>query len=293
MSARNLLLCFDAFGTLFKPRLPVAQQYADVARSLGLSGFTNDDVAASFKTAFKQEAKQNPNYGKANGMNPEKWWTNIIQNTFEPLVQKNQKLPKELIPQLLNRFWCDEGYSLFSDVKPLIQRIREAHEAEDTKVVVGVITNSDDRVPDILTSLGLRVSPLRYGSRPQDVATGQQDIDFTVMSYDVGHEKPDKRIFAAAEEVLKIKLESEGSTSQDLSAWRKVYVGDEHEKDVVGALGAGWNAVIIDRETTRGRHDCTWLEPKQPGNLYDTFKTDKAVGFSSLAKLAEWLPRAK
>lgn len=76
MSKRNLLLCFDAFGTLFKPRQPVAQQYADVARSLGLSGFTNEDVAASFKNAFKQEAKQNPNYGKANGMNAEKWWTN-------------------------------------------------------------------------------------------------------------------------------------------------------------------------------------------------------------------------
>ena len=77
MSRRNLLLCFDAFGTLFHPRLPVAQQYADVARKHGLGGFSNDDVAASFKKAFKSEAKQNPNYGKANGLNPEKWWTNV------------------------------------------------------------------------------------------------------------------------------------------------------------------------------------------------------------------------
>jgi hypothetical protein len=46
---RNLLLCFDAFGTLFKPRYPIEQQYGDVARSLGLGPFTNEDVAKYFK----------------------------------------------------------------------------------------------------------------------------------------------------------------------------------------------------------------------------------------------------
>ena len=50
MSKRNLLICFDAFGTLFTPKRPVVQQYAEVAKSLGLSGFTEDELAASFKT---------------------------------------------------------------------------------------------------------------------------------------------------------------------------------------------------------------------------------------------------
>lgn len=49
MSRRHLLLCFDAFGTLFTPRKPVHQQYAEVARSLGLSGIKDDDVQAQFK----------------------------------------------------------------------------------------------------------------------------------------------------------------------------------------------------------------------------------------------------
>lgn len=31
--------------------------------------------------AFKREAKANPNYGKANGLNAEKWWTNV-KHTF-------------------------------------------------------------------------------------------------------------------------------------------------------------------------------------------------------------------
>ena len=77
MPKRHLLLYFDAFGTLFTPKCPIPQQYGDVARSLGHSGFTDDQLQSSFKAAFKAEAKENPNFGKANGMNPTKWWTNV------------------------------------------------------------------------------------------------------------------------------------------------------------------------------------------------------------------------
>lgn len=73
----NLLLCFDAFGTLFTPKRPIAQQYGEVARSFGLGPFSDDQVAKSFKAAFKNEAKRNPNFGKDDGMNAEMWWTNV------------------------------------------------------------------------------------------------------------------------------------------------------------------------------------------------------------------------
>lgn len=49
MAKRNLLVCFDAFGTLFKPKRPIEQQYGEVARSLGLSGFTDDELKTSFR----------------------------------------------------------------------------------------------------------------------------------------------------------------------------------------------------------------------------------------------------
>lgn len=81
MSKRNLLICFDAFGTIFAPKRPVAQQYAEVASSLAKRTFTEDEVANSFKKAFKNESKQNPNYGKATGMDAEKWWTNVCSSS--------------------------------------------------------------------------------------------------------------------------------------------------------------------------------------------------------------------
>lgn len=46
---RPCLLTFDAFGTLFHPRKPIGLQYAEVARKHGLSGFTNEEVGASFR----------------------------------------------------------------------------------------------------------------------------------------------------------------------------------------------------------------------------------------------------
>lgn len=47
--SRNLLICFDAFGTLFVPRRPVHQQYGEVAKALGMSGFSDEDIAKTLK----------------------------------------------------------------------------------------------------------------------------------------------------------------------------------------------------------------------------------------------------
>lgn len=160
--------------------------------------------------------------------------------------------------------------------------------------MIGVITNSDNRTADILTSMGVRVNPIHYGDKPKrgDFDHEKFDIDFTVLSYDVGCEKPDRRIFGAAEEMVVSMLERDAGSTQkpDLYDWRKVYVGDEYDKDVVGATNAGWQAVLVGRETAGKRPGVEWLDDKQPSSLFDVLDRVKAVGFSSLSKLSEWLP---
>ncbi len=86
MAKRNLLLCFDAFGTLFKPKRPIARQYGEVARQCGLRGFSDEEVQTSFRAAFKSQAGAHPNYGKASGMGAPAWWTNVPTPTrvFRP-----------------------------------------------------------------------------------------------------------------------------------------------------------------------------------------------------------------
>jgi hypothetical protein len=78
MAARpKLLLCFDAFGTLFRPIRPVVQQYGEVARQLGITHFTDDELQSSFRAAFKDEAKLNPNYGRSTNLGATRWWTHV------------------------------------------------------------------------------------------------------------------------------------------------------------------------------------------------------------------------
>jgi FMN phosphatase YigB (HAD superfamily) len=221
------------------------------------------------------------------------WYVQIITNTFKPLLQQNEELPAELAPKLLHRFWSNEGYELQPGVQEALRHLRDSPRHNFDSIVVGVVTNSDPRVPDVLSSLGLSISPLRYGHAELAKNDQNYDIDFSVMSYDVGHEKPEKRIFQAAEEMLDPALKARGdtSTTRDLKAWERVYVGDEYDKDVVGARNAGWHSILISEEPTDD--DSTgvkWLEDKPPRSLMSVFGSKgPAVGFASLNRIADWL----
>ena len=260
---KNLFLCLDAFGTLFTPSQPIPVTYAQIALRHGISTDSPTQVSSSFKSAFKHLSSEHPNYGLATGMGAEKWWAKVITDTFTPFLAPNQTFPKYLVPELIHTYSSRKGYTLYPDVLPFFRMIRhmKAHRIRHgahhglwpwDKTIVGVITNSDDRVPGILSSFGVNMGPWRYPvkgvSGPKDE---EYDIDFTVLSYDVGAEKPDQRIFAAAEEMLEHKLKAASIASdEDIRAeeFEKIYVGDDLQKDVFGAQDAGWSSVLLQRD---------------------------------------------
>ncbi|KAG9192753.1 hypothetical protein G6011_11487 [Alternaria panax] len=264
---KNLLLCFDAFGTLFTPSKPIPVAYAQAATRHGINvGDTENpsEVGSSFKSAFKKASHENPNYGKATEMGAKKWWSNVIEDTFKPFLHEGQPFPPALTQELLRTYSSQSGYNLYGDVLPFFRLLRSTRALSNSsgspgiwpweRTVVGIITNSDDRVPSILRSFHLRTSYRRYGLETQgNVDTGSRKgrtphVDFTVLSYDVGFEKPDRRIFAAAEEMLASTLESTGSGSDaPASSFEKLYVGDDLTKDVFGAEDAGWSSVLVER----------------------------------------------
>ncbi|KAL2265898.1 hypothetical protein VTJ83DRAFT_5250 [Remersonia thermophila] len=268
MSRRNVLLCFDAFGTLFYPKPSVPEQYASVARQCGLVSVTAEQVKKSIKVAYSAAEKAHPNYGKSTGMGAEKWWTDVIQETFQLITgSPSEDLPKDLAPRLLQRFTSSDGYAMAPSVATLLRSIKEQQHRNQRsgppRILVGVITNSDDRVPSVLSSFGLRVSPARFGTHfdPTELAQRQQsqpyDVDLHCMSYDVGVGKPDRRIFDAAVRMadelatsaaLVKSAVAEGDADPGHSSWLKIYVGDEYVKDVVGSREAGWYPVYVGPE---------------------------------------------
>lgn len=77
---KNLLLVFDAFGTLYQPNSPIPTQYGRIGLRHGVNRQRGGDTGPlknSFKRAFGEESTANPNYGKATGLGAEKWWANV------------------------------------------------------------------------------------------------------------------------------------------------------------------------------------------------------------------------
>ncbi|KAF2178821.1 hypothetical protein K469DRAFT_491268, partial [Zopfia rhizophila CBS 207.26] len=255
---KNLLVAFDAFGTLFKPKAPIQTQYGEIARRYGIDCNSPKDLKLSFSAAFKEESREHPNYGKATGLGAEKWWSNVISKTFEPFLKNGQEIPQQMTSDMLTRFSTKEGYMIYPDVLPFFQLLL-AVKTEPIpslwgwdKTVVGVVTNSDDRVPGILETFGLKIGPRRVGSSIQRSAEASicNDISFVVLSYDVGHEKPDPQMFDAAKQMLRETLTEKAvdAEAQSIDDFELLFVGDSLMQDVRGAERAGWNAVLVDRE---------------------------------------------
>lgn len=159
-----------------------------------------------------------------------------------------KSFPERVVPQLLHRFSSSEGYTLYPDVLPFFQQLRRGEQENAPPgfgTTVGIITNSDNRVHSILHSLGLSVRPLKlagpqwYFTHVDGSDREAQDIDFVALSYDIGFEKPDRRIFDAVKEMMK---QVEDGNCEFL------HVGDDLEKDVNGAKAAGWESLLMDRE---------------------------------------------
>lgn len=112
------------------------------------------------------------------------------------------------------------------------------------------------------------------------------------MSYDVGVEKPDRRIFDAAELMLtQIIAARDGKSPEeardDVGSWRKVYVGDEYAKDVEGSKNAGWNPVLLDPADESGA--VPRLENGSSHRIEELFEEQPVIRVRSIEELTAWL----
>ena len=209
---------FDAANTLLYPYPSVGAVYAEVAGRYGVTT-TAAAVQAAFRRSWGEaQATTGPvRYGVAEP-DGRRFWHALVHATFAQIA----------LPEDFETFF-DELYRLFS--QPEVWRLYpECLEVLRTLgqrgYIVGVISNWDIRLRDLLHGLG--VMPFL------------QHVSISAL---VGWEKPHGDIFAHA-------LDAVGVTPA-----RAVHVGDNLHADVQGARQAGMQPLWLRRDSEPRRDD--------------------------------------
>lgn len=230
----------------------------------------------------------------------------MIVNTFLPYA--DYPTIKNIVPDLLERFSSDKGYRFYPDAERFFLAMKQRKRAEVSprqtceakalqriradedyqarilkwlnqwdKIIVGVTTNSDNRVANVLESFNLNVGATRYNSEAPVLKNSLHDIDFVFTSYDAWREKPHPAMFHAADRMLM-------SSGMDPADFDKLHIGDDYAKDILGAEDAGWSSILLHREnetTLQSRINEVWQFPTDRGKMYR---------ISTLYGLSDWDP---
>ena len=204
---------FDAGNTLIYPEPSVAEAYALAVRKRGVEADTQE-VAGLFRHAWVELRRRHSGKGPPYGATEKEariWWQKVVELTFEQYAGLFDM--QAIFEDLWNHFADPGSWRVYPDVFPALQALREGG------LRIGLISNWDSRLNALLRGLGV-----------------WQFLDCATISYEVGAEKPDRRIFR--------KAISRCGVLPD----RSVLVGDSYEEDVLGARAAGLKAMWLRRE---------------------------------------------
>jgi putative hydrolase of the HAD superfamily len=207
---------FDVGGTLLRVHPSVGDVYATHARDFGFTG-SADDLNREFRQEWKAMGGME-SLGTQKGLEVERaFWKELVRRVFE--AHGGLEDFDRYFDLIYDVFRSKESWRVFEDVTEsgLLDQL------QNNGVVLGVISNWDSRLPEILKNTGLA----RY-------------FNFILASTVVGSAKPDAGIFQEA-------LQRAGVPPE-----QACHIGDEPATDIEGARNAGIHSILIDR---KGHHN--------------------------------------
>ena len=266
LTSRPSLITFDCTGTLFQPSAPVGALYK---RAVVAEGWKVGLAAAAIAEALDEEMLCNAfasAYAAADAARPcfgagmctsEEWWRPVVHSTIINAAHGSASEVQPLIAGAFDTlfretFVSQSGWALCPHAREALEAITDwRRQDSEPDVMLGVISNWDDRLPLLLRRLGIA-----------------HHFDMIVTSHELGIEKPSAGIFDRARALAGVATGA-----------RCVHVGDSFKRDVVGAAtaGKGWEAVHVCSEEERAR-----VSP-------ELLMTAEHLHFESLATLPEWL----
>lgn len=222
------LITFDAYNTLYCSTIPVMEQYAAIALKYNINE-DSQELVKRFTPTFKRLTEKYPNYGKHSNITADQWWSYLISELFQP-----HHVSQDMISEILARFKTNKAYTAYPDVIEFIKAIKVKY----PNVIIGIISNTDPAVYDLLKSLGLF----------------QFFTPYTYFSYDLDISKPNIEIFNyVVDDVLKRNPDiTTDSTTKEKFLQDCWHIGDELKKDMLAAEKAGWNGILVDRLDRNG-----------------------------------------
>ncbi len=207
--AQPEVVFLDAAGTLFDVRDSVGAIYSDIARRFGLAE-SAEAMNEAFARAFHAQSQKplSPGDGRS-------WWRDIVEAVVDGRMARDAF--EGYFEEVFEAFRSEDSWMLFADAAPALQRLRAAG------VRLGIISNFDARLLDILAGLGIG-----------------GEFESVTLAWSAGAFKPDPKIFRHA------------LAQMDVPARRALHAGDSLRDDALGARDAGLAAVLLDRAGTGG-----------------------------------------
>ena len=208
----------------------IEDHYGRAARACGIE-FPQEQaslIPEMFKQAYKETSAAHPCFGNSQ-ISSKEWWRQCVRKSFNLVgTQMTEPEQERVFQRVYAAFGSHSAYAAFPDAIPFLNWCRRRG------IVCGVISNADERYGDaILPMLGLR-----------------EAMQFLTFSKNVGFEKPNKKIFEAAVQEAEpwLCLDKAGALEADpLKPDEILHIGNDYQKDWVGATNAGYHAILLDR----------------------------------------------
>jgi len=203
---------FDAVGTLIEPHPGVAIAYAAAGRRFG-SSLAESEIEARFRAAFarREAIDAADSTGQTSEAGERARWRAIVGEVFDDVAETDS-----LFEALWEHFAEAKHWRLMAGAADTWRQL-DARRADGRRLVVGIASNFDSRLEAVCSGLPpLAGCPLFISSR-------------------LGHRKPARAFFRAVEVRLGLKPNE------------LLLVGDDLANDYQGALAAGWQAILVDR----------------------------------------------
>ncbi len=204
---KEILIFFDAVGTLIYPDPPVYGTYQSIANKYG-SNLTEDIISKRFKESYKTHFSINPEINTLSNEKLEKQrWKNVVDDIFNETSVSNP----DLFLELWQHFSEPNHWKLYDDTKQFLDKLI------NTGIYVGLASNFDARILTISKELLPTIDASRI-----------------FYSTDLGFAKPNVNFY-----------KSIGNATQG-NPENYIMIGDDWENDIEAANNAGWTAIHRD-----------------------------------------------